>query len=151
MITCYRYSTRSTILLEEERKRERERRGEIDGQCVYRPLETCSLSSFLPRITLSLFSLALSAEKKKGNGDTRGEQRAGKQAEQSLARPTKKLTPEKLTHQCATKDEREIKQRCAPSAPPPVRSPAGHPPPTRSIATLSLSENKKRMKNLLKK
>lgn len=43
---------------------------------------------------------------------TRDEQRAGKQAGQSLAHPTKKLTPEKLTHQRATKDERETKQRC---------------------------------------
>jgi len=47
----------------------------------------------------------------KKSGHTRNEQRAGKQAGQSLARPTKKLTPEKLTHRRATKDERETKQR----------------------------------------
>lgn len=48
----------------------------------------------------------------KKNERTRDEQRAGKQAGQSLVHPTKKLTPEKLTHQRATKDERETKQLC---------------------------------------
>lgn len=81
---------------------------------------------------------------------TRGEQRAGKQVEQSLAHPTKTLTPEKLTHQRTTKDEREIKQRCVvlASLHPLSFYPLLCPHPSASPALL---ENKKHVKNLSKK
>ena len=76
----------------------------------------------------------------KKNECTRDKQRAGKQAGQSLAHPIKKLTPEKLTHQRATKDERETKLY-APVFFVPHRCPSVSPP---------LLDNKKHVKNLSK-